>query len=412
MEFAKEFGPLDDAVLGEKVMQALRVQARRVAWHAALLVTFLSLHALARPAVDMSGARRRGGHWTAPTSQGAAVLTLDPHLQKDVETLLRQARAPEAAAVVIDVRTGRILAWTSVDGQGRDLVSEPYAPPASLFKVVTAAALLEDHVPVSARQCYVGGHRNVHLRDLRSSGAGGATCSTFSEALGYSLNMVMAGLANRYLDAKKLQAFALRMGFNGSVPIDVEVRGGSARVPTSEEGMARAAAGFGPGTLTPLEAAYMMTIIARDGERPALQLIDGWVDSDKALRPTPVSDRRAIGAATARTLRGLLEVTPREGTAFKAFRDPSGKRYLGSHGGGGKTGTLTRGQQSRLFSWYAGFAPAQNPQVAVAVMLANEQRWWRKGSEVARDVLRAYFAHQKTAGITHPLRSSTARRSP
>ena len=156
-----------------------------------------------------------------------------------------------------------------MDGQGRDLVSEPYAPPASLFKVVTAAALLEDKVPVSARQCYVGGHRNVHLRDLRSSGAGGATCSTFSEALGYSLNMVMAGLANRYLDAKKLQAFALRMGFNGSVPIDVEVRGGSARVPTSEEGMARAAAGFGPGTLTPLEAAYMMTIIARDGRSSA-----------------------------------------------------------------------------------------------------------------------------------------------
>jgi cell division protein FtsI/penicillin-binding protein 2 len=398
----------------ETVMQHPRAKARRVASLAALFVSLVCVHAGAGPKVDMGKARRTGSRVTAPTSQGNGVLTLDPKLQRDVETLLQRARAPEAAAVVIDVRTGRILAWSSVDGRGRDLVAEPYAPPASLFKVVTAAALLESHkVPTSTRQCYVGGHRNVHLRDLRSSGAGGATCSTFDTALGFSQNMVMAGLAVRFLDPPKLQTMSERLGFNGSVPIDVDVGAGSSRVPTSDEGMARAAAGFGPGTLTPLEAAYMMTIVARDGERPALRLVDHITDpsgSTKELPAPSVGTRRAISTATARSLREMLEVTPREGTAFKAFRDRSGKRYLGTRCGGGKTGTLSRGKQPRLFSWYAGYAPARNPEVAVAVMLANEQRWWRKGPEVARDVLRAYFAHNKAAGVTHPIRHATARR--
>ena len=108
--------------------------------------------------------------------------------------------------MVIDIRTGRVLAWASVDSQGRDLVSEPYGPPASLFKVVTAAALLEhSNVRSSTRQCYVGGHRAVHLRDLRKSGAGGARCSTFFSAVGYSHNMVMAGLAVRFLEPNHLE---------------------------------------------------------------------------------------------------------------------------------------------------------------------------------------------------------------
>jgi cell division protein FtsI/penicillin-binding protein 2 len=45
----------------------------------------------------------------------------------------------------------------------------------------------------------------------------------------------------------------------------------------------------------------------------------------------------------------------------------------------------------RLVSWFAGFAPSRKPEVAVAVLLANDEKWWRKGNEVARDVLDAYF---------------------
>jgi cell division protein FtsI/penicillin-binding protein 2 len=45
----------------------------------------------------------------------------------------------------------------------------------------------------------------------------------------------------------------------------------------------------------------------------------------------------------------------------------------------------------RMFSWFAGFAPAAKPEIAVSVMLANDLRWREKANEVARDFLAAYF---------------------
>lgn len=365
--------------------------------------------------VNMKRLSNHAGVVQAPYDQGTAELTLDPNLQADVQKLLKQSRAPEAAAVVIDVRTGNVLAWASVDSKGRDLVAEPYAPPASLFKVVTAASLVEDAgVPNQAQVCYVGGKRSVRLDNLRKSGTGGATCSTLGSAVGYSQNMVMAGLAVRHLKSNQLQTMAKNLGFNGRVPIDIAVSSGTSSVPNTKEGLAKAAAGFGPGTLTPLEAAYMMTVVARNGERPAIRVVQHLQNKNgkrQATAAPAIGAKRAVSERTAKRLQNLLQVTTSEGTAAKSFRDSQGNRYLGSHAGGGKTGTLTRGNPTRLFTWYAGYAPSKNPQIAVAIMVANEEKWWRKGPEVARDVLRSYFARASTAGITHPIRNATANKS-
>ncbi len=362
--------------------------------------------------VDIAHAQEANHVVTAPTTRGQAVLTVDPELQRDVDALLDQARASEGAIVVIDVRTGRALAWASNDPSGRDLVATPYAPPASLFKVVTAAALIEDeNVPPTAHQCYVGGQRSARLSNLRSSGAGGARCETFDTAVGYSRNMVMAGLAVRHLEAPALRTWARNLGFTGNIPADVDVEPGELTVQDSKEGVARAAAGFGEGKLSVLGAAYMMSIIANGGVRPQVSLIDYLVGPEGQHLDAPFSPgagERVLRVSTARRLTSMLEVTVREGTAAHAFRDLSGNRYLGRFGGVGKTGTLARGNPGRLFSWYAGFAPAQNPQVAVAVMLANGNQWWRKANEVARDVLRSYFSRQHGSGVTNPIRGRRA----
>ncbi|MCU0693282.1 MAG: penicillin-binding transpeptidase domain-containing protein, partial [Polyangiaceae bacterium] len=153
---------------------------------------------------------------------------------------------------------------------------------------------------------------------------------------------------------------------------------------------------------------------ARGGVRPSLRVIDHLLTAGgrTLAPPRPRNPKaRAIRGSTAEQLSRMLRVTVREGTAAHAFQDRDGQRYLGTYEGVGKTGTLARGKPTRLFSWYAGFAPANRPQVAVAVMLANEDRWWRKGNAVARDVLRAYFARKRVAGISHPLRSRSARRT-
>jgi cell division protein FtsI/penicillin-binding protein 2 len=97
---------------------------------------------------------------------------------------------------------------------------------------------------------------------------------------------------------------------------------------------------------------------------------------------------QAFKKDTADKLTKMLEVTTRSGTSAKAFAPIEGRPHVSV---AGKTGTLMFEKPKRLVSWFAGFAPSRKPEVAVAVLLANDEKWWRKGNEVARDVLDAYF---------------------
>ena len=351
------------------------------------------------PRVDVAHARASGARMSAVSDQGAVTLTLDPELQRDVMALLARSHAHDAGAVIIDVRTGRILAWASVGGSGRDMVASAVAPPASLFKVVATTALLDKaHVSAHAKQCYVGGERSARLSDLRPNGAGeGVRCEQLSTALGYSRNLVVAGLAVKHLNSSSLDSTARLLGIGDDLPIDVQVERSMVKIPQGDEAMARVAAGFGDGRMSPLSAAFMMSVIARGGRAPSLKLLDQGAAAAG-------SGPQVISEGTAGALTRMLEITVREGTCAKAFRDSTGRPYLGGVRVAGKTGTLARGRPTRMYSWFAGFAPSNRPEIAVAVMLANDVSWWQKGNQVGRDVLRAYFARKGTAGVKHPLK--------
>jgi len=311
---------------------------------------------------------------------GEVKTTLDPSLQRAAARLLAHSGAHEGAIVAADVRTGRILAWASLGG--RDYVAEPFAPSASLFKVVTAAALLEAHVSPTARECYEGGEHEIHPADLEQHGS---ICTTFGEALGHSVNLVFARLAKRYLGPEALRRYAAELGYSGEVPIDVPVVASVVRIPDDPFGMARASAGFWNGQLSPLGALFAMTTVANDGERVRLSLLDHG-------GPVPrVPAGRALTPATARMLARMLEVTTRRGTAAKAFRRPDGAPYLAGIPVAAKTGTLIGGGRARMYSWFAGFAPSNKPEIAVDIMLGNDLRWHTKANVIGRELLESYF---------------------
>jgi cell division protein FtsI/penicillin-binding protein 2 len=311
-------------------------------------------------------------------------LTLDPAWQRAAERLLAQSGAPEAAIVASDIRTGRILVWASRGD--KDYVTTPLAPSASLFKIVTAAALLgSGRASPATRECYAGGEHAIAAKDLEGRGA---ACSTLGEALGKSINLVFARLAKKHLSAQDLMHTAGELGFSGDVPIDVAAGESVVSVPEDPLGLARAAAGFWNGKLTPLGALFAMQTIANDGERVRFSIVDRGGGTAR------VSAGRAIDPKVARTLRQMLEVTTRRGTCARAFRRPDGTRALASVGVAAKTGTLVGGKPARMFSWFAGFAPAAAPKVAVVVMLANNLTWRTKANVIGRDMLEAYFGEQ------------------
>ena len=313
---------------------------------------------------------------------GAEVkLTLDPELQRAAMRILTNSSAHEGAIVASDVRTGRILAW--VTRGDRDYVVAPFAPSASLFKIVTATALLSGgRVNPGTRECYEGGEHSIVPEDLSRHGT---SCSSLGDALGNSVNLVFARLAKKHLTAPEIRQKAADLGFSGEVPIDVSVAPSELTIPDDPFGMARASAGFWNGRLSPLGALFAMQTIANDGERVRLSILD----HGGATARTSVG--RAMSPGIAASMTRMLEITTRRGTAAKAFKKPDGTPALPSIPVAAKTGTLIGGKPTRMYSWFAAFAPSTRPEIAITVMLGNDLRWHTKANIVGRQLLEAYF---------------------
>jgi peptidoglycan glycosyltransferase len=369
--------------------------------------------------LDLSRATSDANGPIAPTDAGIARLTLDPELQRIALGLMGAHHLPEAAAVLMDAATGRLFVYAShVDkGPQHDLCAEATAPSASVFKIITAAALLEDaHLEPDTKQCYSGGESRINSIDLVDDPQRDRYCTTLAGALGRSINTVFARLARARLAPPELDAMARRFGYGQSLPFDVPVQPSALRVPTEPLEFARTAAGFWNTTLSPLEAAEISAIVARGGESVRPALVDKVVSSSgvdlwSASEETP--PRRALARETADQLETMMEHTVREGTSWRAFHDPKGLAFLPGIVVAGKTGTLTDAEAHRYYTWFTGFAPARPlpslRQVAVAVLVVNGPTWQVKANVLAREVLRAYFASRGAEGVTRPSVAAIAR---
>ena len=153
---------------------------------------------------------------TAPAAlHRVARLTLDPELQRAAAHLMSIHHVPEAAMVLVNVASGRVLAYAShlEHGESRDLCAEATAPSASVFKIVTGAALIEDAgLSPDTRQCYSGGEQKILPSDLEDDERRDRWCTTLAGAMGHSTNAVFARLALRNLKPAVLEAMAQRFG--------------------------------------------------------------------------------------------------------------------------------------------------------------------------------------------------------
>ena len=365
---------------------------------------------------------------TAPAADHrVARLTLDPELQRAADRVMAAHHLPEAAMVLVDVASGKLLAYAShiEHGEKRDLCAEATAPSASVFKIVTGAALVEDAgLSPDTRQCYSGGEQKLLPSDIEDDPRRDRWCTTLAGAMGHSTNAVFAKLALHDLKRTSLETMAARLGYGDSVPFDVPVQASTLTLPPDPLGYARTAAGFWNSTLSPLEAAWLSAIVARGGEAPRLSIVGEVVGEDGGTvytAPEPSTVRRAMQRDTAQALTRMMEVTVSEGTSYRAFHDGHGLSFLPGVAVAGKTGTLTSAQEQHFYTWFTGFAPSRPieaggkvPQVAVAVLVVNRPQWHVKANVLARELLREYFARQHVPGVTAPTQraeaSSIARR--
>jgi cell division protein FtsI/penicillin-binding protein 2 len=362
---------------------------------------------------------------TAPLSdKKTARLAVDPALQRLARRIMSMYRLPEAAFVMMDVETGKVLVYAShvENGAPRDLAVEATAPAASIFKIVTATSLVENAaLGPEHRECYSGGEHKLVQQDLIPDPRRDRWCTTLAGAMGRSINTVFARLALAHLKPSQLDQTAKAFGFGAPLPFDVPIQPSAARFPDEPLGFARTAAGFWNTTLSPIHAAWINAAIARGGEPVRPVLVTDVVEDGKTQWTAPVglAQHRIMKPETAQAITTMMDSTVTDGTSYRAFHDAKGRSFLPHVSVAGKTGTLTDPSTQRFYTWFAGFAPskpvvfpaeagkdgnepAQPRKVAFAALVVNGPVWTIKANVLAREVLRAYFAAQNVPGVTAP----------
>ena len=334
---------------------------------------------------------RVANRYVAPLGSGRAVLTTVPRLQERIEKVLSDHRVPWAAAVLLEPSTGRVLAMAEHSQREpgrRGLSLEARAPAASVFKIVTSSALLRRGFEPGAEVCYHGGQHRVRPSLLADDPRRDRRCLSLSSALGKSANVVFAKLADRALNATLLRAEADRFLFNRPIPFAQRVETSRAEIPEESFALATTAAGFGPVRLSPLHGAVVASIIANGGVFVPPDVVAS--SSGAVARPT-VEPWRVLDEPVAAELAAMMRTTVTEGTGRRAFRAPRSRQSsMRGLTVAGKTGSLSEADPFRDYSWFVGFAPADNPRVAFAVVVVNDHNWRVKAPAVARAAVEAW----------------------
>ncbi|HEX9123464.1 MAG TPA: penicillin-binding protein 2 [Actinomycetota bacterium] len=367
-----------------------------------------------------------------PKRGATVVTTIDPVLQKAAEQALQQAIggvSTGGAVVAMDPGTGYVKAIVSIPtydpnqlssqdpaevrkawdqlthDPDKPLISraiDDIVPPGSTFKLVTASAALENGYGPDSEW------PNPNVLDLPQTTAtlenfggehclGGVSKITLAQALQISCNVVFGevGLA---LGADKLAAQAHAFGFapdasSGDVPFDIPFQEGvfpdasyfSDRLPA----VALSAIGQDNVAANPLQMALVASAIANGGVEMRPRLVQEIRDPTGRVIESyaPEESGRPISAATAAELTQMMVNVVRAGTGTAA--------QIPGVAVAGKTGTAQHGEGQPPHAWFVAFAPAENPQIAVAVLvldggsLGNEATGGQIAAPVAKAVIEA-----------------------
>lgn len=331
------------------------------------------------------------------------VLTIVPainrSLQKKAEALLLAHKSRRAAVVVVEAETGRVLAMAGLKA-GRlapEVALAADAPAASLFKMITAAAALEEtNLKPASKLKFAGRPHTLYRYQLKANPRRRQRKITLMKSFADSNNPVFARLGIHHLGGDVLTGYARAMGYDRRLSFELPVGISRLAVPTSDFQVGELACGFNrKTTISPLHAALIVSVFVNGG-----RFFDPWVVK-KVKRPggetlyaghNQISDP-LVSRETCLAMRRLFQATVSRGTARRAFRRLGRDRVLKGLQVGGKTGTLRGPDRRELFEWFAGYArdPRTGRALAVASLVVHGKVRFSNPKSLARKILRAAF---------------------
>ncbi|HEV8045529.1 MAG TPA: penicillin-binding protein 2 [Rubrobacter sp.] len=350
-----------------------------------------------------------------PQPGNNVVLTLDPELQEIAYEALSQTATARGSAMAIDPKTGEILALTSypsfdannIDDNLPELSQDPDAPlvnratqslypPGSTFKVITSAAALRAGVRPSDEFFDPGFLDTPGYRVVNYQGKDYGRV-TFAEALAFSVNVIFAKIAINEVGPELLADTATDFGFGdpyddfpllvaGSdlgYPVEDWVEGNTAQISFGQDRVSSNVFEMGLVTATVANGGTMMEPrIVREVRSPDGIILD---------KPTPSVRNRVLDPATAATLNMMMQGVITTGELTEA--EVPGVKVAG------KTGTA-EAPPREPHSWFVSFAPADDPKIAVAVMVENGGEIGPQGDAatpaipIAQDLMETYLRNE------------------
>jgi cell division protein FtsI (penicillin-binding protein 3) len=336
-----------------------------------------------------------------PTGGAALTLTVDEVLQhlaeRELAEAVRSSDARWGSAVILDPRTGAVLALANVptydpnqaqrsrpEACRNRAIADAYEP-GSTFKVFTAAAALEAGVSKPSEWIYCqNGSIQVARRTVRDHKRFGTL--TFAQVLEQSSNV---GMIKVGLRLPPQRFFNTLTGFGFGAPGGVDLPGeshGLLHRPAEWSGLTQAMMSMGQEIgVTPLQLASAMAVVANGGTYHAPYLVERVVGRDgQTLRAAAHGPgRRVLSPATAASLRRILQGVVLRGTGVRAA--VPGYRVAG------KTGTAQQIDASGRYSArdyvasFVGWAPADSPALLILVAVSAPRGAYH-GGEVAAPV--------------------------
>ena len=321
------------------------------------------------------------------------VLTVDRRLQEYISGLV-SAHKKKGSVVLLNPKTGEILAMVSYptfdpnnikkfeDDTLVNRATQGLFPPGSIFKLVTAASALDNigdirqitfncpgNILIDGQgvRCYQGkAHGELDIKQALT-----VSCNTFFARLGVEIGW------------KKLLNTGKGFGFNDDFLFsDIKVTPSSLPINyrVSEQELAWSAIGQGKVLVTPLHMAMLAASIGNDGIMMEPKLVYKVIGRNgniqKQLQPDVY--KTAMSYENANILKEMMEAVVLEGTGKNA--------RSGKVGIAGKTGTAEKGSSgsdSSNLAWFVGFAPADDPTLAIAVLIEDVGQGHTGGSEAA-----------------------------
>ncbi len=367
--------------------------------------------------------RRLSDLLTGREPAGAVVeTTIDPELQRVAAQALGDQRG---AVVALDPSTGEVLAMVSsptydpgdlaghdadavtaargqlLDDPARPLDNRAIAsrlyPPGSVFKLVTAAAALETGAATPATVLPGPAvldlpQTDAGLRNSNERACGDGDQVTLADAMRISCNTAFASLGMT-MGPQALQDTAAGFGFGVDRELRIPLRVTDSTVPQemNPPQLAQASIGQFDVRVTPLQVAMVSAGIANGGVVVQPQLVRSVRGEDLEVLSAPGATElgRAVSQETAAALTEMMVGVVQDGTGRAA--------QIEGVPVAGKTGTAQHAEGRPPHAWFTAFAPADDPRIAIAVVVedggsaGDEASGGRTAAPVAREVIRAHL---------------------